>query len=169
MSRLIVSFLRRLSRWTVFAAVAFASTYPTLASAVPLDPSGLWFTKGDASIIRIAPCGTNFCGKLAWLKEPKQSDGSPKLDKNNKDASKQTRPMLGLDLLLDLTADEDHWAGKAYNPEDGKVYDITFKVDEPKGKPASDTAEIRGCILRYLCKSETFKRAVEIPRAQASH
>lgn len=150
------------------AAAVLAMT-ASMAVAAPADPSGLWFTKGDLSIIRIGPCGAHLCGKLVWLKEPKNADGSPKLDRNNKDSAKQTRPMLGLDLLTDFAAEDDHWVGHAYNPEDGRTYDITFKVDDPKGKPVGDTAEIRGCVLRYLCKSETFKRANEIPKTQAMH
>jgi uncharacterized protein (DUF2147 family) len=137
------------------------------AMAAPLDPSGLWLTKNDASIIKIAPCGTNYCGKIAWLKEPKESDGSLKLDRNNKDVTKRSHPMVGVDLLLDLAAAEDRWKGKVYNPEDGKIYDVTFKVNG--GKPGSETAELEGCLFRYLCKSESMKRTAEIPKTPVTH
>ncbi len=165
---MVSSLSRRL--FGLFTFLTLAPLQPTFAAATPVDPTGLWFTKNDASIIKISPCGSNYCGKLAWMKEPKESDGSPKVDHNNKDTSKRTRPMVGLDLLIDMSADEDHWKGKAYNPEDGKTYDVTFKVGEGKsGKSAADTAEIEGCMLKYLCKSETFKRATEIPKTQALH
>ena len=160
------SLFRRSSRPVTIATALFGFAPLTFAMGAPLDPSGLWLTKGDASIVRIAPCGSNYCGKIAWMREPNESSGSPKVDHNNKDTSKRNRPMIGLDLLMDMEADADHWKGKVYNPEDGKIYDITFKVADPTGK-AANTAELEGCMMRYLCKSETFKRANEIPKGTA--
>ena len=130
----------------------------------PVPPDGIWYTKNDESIIRVKPCKTTedaFCGTLVWLKEPTEADGSPKVDKLNKDPAKKNKPMVGLELLLDMKADDDHWTGKAYNPEDGKFYDITFKVKTDKEE--NDQADLRGCILGFLCQTETFNRAKEVP------
>ena len=60
-----------------------------------------------------------------------------------------------------MKADDDHWTGKAYNPEDGKFYDITFKVKTDKED--NDQADLRGCILGFLCQTETFNRAKDVP------
>ncbi len=136
----------------------------TPAFAAPIAPDGLWYTKNDESIIRVKPCVETpdaFCGTLVWLKQPTDADGSPKLDKLNTDPAKKNKPMVGLELLLDMKADDDHWTGKAYNPEDGKVYDITFKVKTDKVD--NDQADLRGCILGFLCQTETFNRAAEVP------
>jgi len=127
-------------------------------AAAPADPAGYWSTKDDESIMRISPCTAkpaSFCGTIVWLKEPLKN-GKPQVDENNPDKAKQNRPLLGLEVLLDLEANEDHWKGKAYNADDGKVYDITFKAKGEKG-------EITGCVLRYLCKSETFKKVSSVP------
>ena len=130
------------------------------AHAQATSPDGIWYTKGQESIIKVHPCGEGespLCGTLVWLKEPTETNGSPKLDNLNKDPAKKGKPMIGLDILLNMKPDEDHYKGKAYNPEDGKFYDITFKVKD------GDSADLRGCILGFLCQTETFVRAKEVP------
>ncbi len=130
-----------------------------LAAAAPDSPAGLWFTQNEESIIKIAPCGDDFCGALVWMKEPDGADGKPKADTLNEDSAKRGKPLIGLEILKDLSADTDHWRGKAYNPEDGKTYDITFKVVAP-----GDKAEIEGCILKILCKTDVFTRTQTVPK-----
>lgn len=144
-------------------ALAFGALLSVVSavSAAPADPSGLWATKEDESIIKIAPCGTFFCGTLVWLKEPNEDDGTPKLDTKNADKRLRGRPMLGIELLIDLAPVKNHWRGKAYNPEDGKTYDITFKL--ASGKAPAEKAEVEGCFLGFLCSSETFTRVRAIP------
>lgn len=134
------------------------------ALADPVSPSGIWYTDGNDSIIKVHSCATDaeaYCGTIVWLKDPKESDGSVKVDKLNKDPSKRSKPIVGLDILLDMKSDDDHWTGKAYNPEDGKLYDITFKVKTDKEE--NDQADLRGCIMHFLCKTETFNRAKDVP------
>lgn len=132
------------------------------ASAAPLDPSGYWNDKDQASIIRISPCATPpaYCGTVVWLKEPLDK-GMPQTDTNNPDPAKRSRPILGMDVFSELIAEDDHWKGKAYNSDDGKTYDITFKVFPDKVN--GDKGEITGCVLRILCKSETFTKVQAVP------
>ncbi len=137
-----------------------------VAAAAPDSPAGLWFTQNEKSIIKIAPCGEDFCGTLIWLKEPTGPDGKPKSDTQNEDAAKRGKPLIGLEILKDLSADDDRWRGKAYNPEDGKTYDITFKVVANKAN--GDRAEIEGCILKILCKTDVFTRAQAVPKSPPS-
>ncbi|QBR71624.1 DUF2147 domain-containing protein [Beijerinckiaceae bacterium] len=132
------------------------------ARAAPADPSGLWWTKNNGSIIKIVPCAKLFCGTLVWLKEPNKPDGTPKTDIANEDESKRARPVIGIQILIDLKSDGDHWQGQAYNPEDGKTYDVDFKV-----MTGGDTAEIRGCVLKILCKTDTFTKAQAVPKPLA--
>ena len=155
---------RPLGTLGVAAAAVLYFGASTFALATPIAPDGIWYTKDDESIIRVKPCvdtPDQFCGTLVWLKEPTETDGSAKLDKLNKDPAKKDKPMVGLELLLGMKADEDHWTGKAYNPEDGKFYDITFKVKTDKAD--NDQADLRGCILGFLCQTETFTRAKDVP------
>jgi uncharacterized protein (DUF2147 family) len=131
------------------------------AEAAPPDPTGLWSTKNDESIIEIAPCGQLYCGVLVWLAEPNDIAGKPKTDQHNEDESARDRPLIGIQLLIDLAPEKNLWRGKAYNPEDGKTYEITFKP--APGKIVGDKAEIRGCVLKILCQSETFTRVMALP------
>jgi uncharacterized protein (DUF2147 family) len=149
-----------------FFAAAFALPVVLASSAIsaPTPPDGIWYTKNDESIIKVKACETtpgDFCGQLVWLKEPNESDGTPKLDKLNKDPAKRSTPLIGLEILVDMGADGDHWTGKAYNPDDGKLYDITFRVKTTK--EPNDQADLRGCVLGFLCQTETFTRANEVP------
>ncbi len=151
-----------IASWTRLlpAAILVVGTLGTALADVPLSPEGIWYTKDQESIIRVHVCTDSaglYCGTLVWLKEPTETDGSAKLDKLNPDASKKEHPIIGTDILLRMKADADHWKGNAYNPEDGKVYDITFKV---KG---DDVADLRGCVLGFLCRTETFTRAGDVP------
>ncbi len=150
---------------TLAAALAWLALCAR-AEAAPPDPTGLWSTKDDDSIIEISPCGEHYCGILVWLAEPSDKAGKPKTDKANEDESLRDRPLLGLRLLSDLAAEKSHWRGKAYNPEDGQTYDITFKP--APGKAVGDKAEIRGCVLKIFCQSETFTRVLALPNAAAA-
>jgi uncharacterized protein (DUF2147 family) len=154
---------------TLCSAFAAALAWLALcgnAEAAPPDPTGLWSTKDDDSIIEIAPCGQFYCGTLVWLAEPNDKAGKPKTDQENEDESLRIRPLIGLQLLIDLAPEKNLWRGKAYNPEDGKTYEITFKP--APGKVVGDKAEIRGCVLKILCQSETFTRVMALPSAAAA-
>jgi uncharacterized protein (DUF2147 family) len=133
----------------------------TSALAAPNDPTGLWSTKDDESIIEIAPCGESYCGTLVWLKEPNETDGTPKADALNEDETLRGRPLVGIVLLTELAPEKTKWRGKAYNADDGKTYEITFKPGPSKAP--GEKAEIEGCILKILCQSETFTRIETIP------
>lgn len=154
------------SRSLVVMAVLAGLAWCGRAEAAPPDPTGLWLTKDDESIIEIVPCGDFYCGTLVWLKEPTDKAGKPKTDTANEDESLRDRLLVGLQVLIDLAPEKSHWRGKAYNAEDGKTYDITFKP--APGKVVGDKAEIRGCVLKVFCQSETFTRVEALPGASAA-
>jgi uncharacterized protein (DUF2147 family) len=145
------------------AAVATMALVGTIVPsfADPISPEGLWYTKGDESIIKFTPCKTSFCGSVVWLKEPNGPDGKPMVDAKNPDKTKQSQPMIGVEIFTGMTPVGDHWKGKAYNADDGKTYDITFTVKTDK--EPNDNADVRGCILGFLCGTENFRRAAEVP------
>lgn len=146
----------------VFALIVWFPLYKVEAAAIaPIDPSGLWSTKDEDSIIKIIPCDKFYCGTLVWLKEPNDEHGNPKIDDQNPDTAKRSRPMIGIEILSNMAPENDHWRGTAYNADDGKFYDVTFKVTTTKAP--NDTGEIEGCILKILCKTEVFTRAQWIP------
>ncbi|MBK6965027.1 MAG: DUF2147 domain-containing protein [Bacteroidales bacterium] len=84
-----------------------------------------------------------YVGEIVWLKEPKETNGKEKLDKNNPDTKLQSRKVMGLQILKDFTydADEDEWSeGTIYNPSSGKTYNCYMKFESGK------SLKIRGYI-----------------------
>jgi hypothetical protein len=75
-------------------------------------------------------------------------------DSNNPDVSKQSRPTLGMPILLDMKKKPggEQWEGQVYNAKDGQSYSSTIR---PIG---SDQLEIRGCVMGFLCGGETWTR-----------
>jgi uncharacterized protein (DUF2147 family) len=119
-----------------------------LAPALAGDPTGDWKVADGVATIRVAECNGDMWGVVAWEKVPGGHDS------NNPDVSKQSRPTLGMPILIDMKkkADADAWEGQVYNAKDGQSYSSTIK---PIG---SDQLEIRGCVLGFLCGGETWTR-----------
>ncbi len=148
----------------VAAAALILVGFSGAAHAGGVAPDGLWYDKDKSAIIKMHPCAelsSAFCGTIVWLKDATEPDGSPKLDNLNKDPAKKNKPMIGLEIFTRMVADDDHWKGKVYNAEDGKIYDVTFTVKTDK--EPNDIADIRGCLLGFLCRTEQFSRAPEVP------
>lgn len=126
-----------------------------IAPAFAADPLGTWYTADKDSQVRIVNCGGALCGSLIWLKEPNDpATGRPKLDKNNADASKQSRPLLGVQIVLGMKpGGPNAWSGEVYNASDGKTYTGSFTMT------GDNTAELKGCVMSIICKTQTWTRA----------
>jgi uncharacterized protein (DUF2147 family) len=137
-----------------FAVVALLALAGS-GSALAADPNGTWLTQTGTSRIRVADCGGALCGTIVWLKEPNDAEtGKPKTDKNNADASKRSRPLLGTQIVLGMKpAGADKWTGQVYNAEDGKTYsgNLTYS--------GGGSLQLQGCALGGLvCKSQTWTK-----------
>ena len=125
-----------------------------LTQIAQADVSGIWLTVGGKSHVEISNCdGDKFCGKIIWLKEPNDKNGSPKKDINNRDDNKKDRAILGINLLKGLEkSGENEWEdGYIYNPEDGETYSSEMKMIN------ADTLEVKGCVL-FICKEQIWAR-----------
>jgi uncharacterized protein (DUF2147 family) len=123
------------------------------------DPTGDWRVADGVADIRVAQCNGRMWGVVAWEKTPGGRDT------NNPDVSKQSRPTLGMPILLDMKKKPgtDSWEGQVYNAKDGKTYDSTITPTDP------DHLEIQGCVLGFLCGGETWTRvAPPIPSSPAN-
>lgn len=118
-------------------------------SALAADPTGDWKVADGVANIRVAQCNGNVWGAVSWEKTPGGRDI------HNPDASKQSRPTLGMPILIDMKKKPgvDAWEGQVYNAKDGQLYSSTIK---PIG---TDQLEIQGCVLGFLCGGETWTRA----------
>ncbi len=104
------------------------------------DVLGLWWTDDKRAKIQIYKKGNEYWGKIAWLKEPLNDEGKPKVDSNNNDKSLRTRPVMGMDLISGFTYEKGKWVdGDVYDPDNGKTYSCVMKL---KG----DKLEVRGYI-----------------------
>src|ERR1700761_5736548 len=141
--------MRKLTYFRIILATGLVTVFATsVTAALAADPTGDWRVQDGVADIRVAECNGSMWGGGVWEKGPGGHD------KNNPDASKQSRPTLGMPTLLDMkkTAGIDQWEGQVYNAKDGQTY--TAKI-----KPAdADHLEIQGCVLGFLCGGETWTR-----------
>lgn len=122
-----------------------AGTLPAFAG----DPTGDWRVADGVANIRIQECHDRMWGAVSWEKVPGGRDS------NNPDRTKQSRPTLGMPVLLSMKKDPDEqnkWTGKVYNAKDGKTYDSNITLESP------NKLEIEGCVLGFLCGGETWTR-----------
>jgi uncharacterized protein (DUF2147 family) len=100
------------------------------------DILGVWKTeKGDVTL-EFFPCGEKICGKIISLQEPrytKEKDGpigEGKVDRKNPDPALRNRPILGLQVMKDVTATgKKTWGGgTCYDPQSGKSYKCKMKM-----------------------------------------
>jgi uncharacterized protein (DUF2147 family) len=135
----------KFARTLAYSGLVLASA---LVPAFAADPTGDWKVADGVAHIRVAQCSGSVWGVVAWEKQPGGRD------KNNPDATKQSRPTLGMPILIDMKKKPgvDAWEGQVYNAKDGQLYSSTIK---PVG---SDKLEIQGCVLGFLCGGETWTR-----------
>lgn len=142
------------------AALALAALVSPAHAATPADPSGTYITEDGRARVRLEKCGAandRLCGYVVWLKVPLNDKGEPRVDFKNPDPKKQARPSLGHQLILGLKPNADaHYEGKIYNSEDGKSYDVTIWTDAP------NELTVRGCLIAFLCKSQTWNKVVDL-------
>jgi uncharacterized protein (DUF2147 family) len=148
-----MTILRTTAASVCLAAAVFVGI--AVAPAQAADALGTWYTGDKESQVRIVNCGGALCGNLVWLKEPNDpATGRPKTDKHNADASKQGRPLLGVPIVLGMKpSGQGQWSGNVYNASDGKTYSGSFTLTGP------NSADLKGCVLSVLCKSQTWTRA----------
>lgn len=115
------------------------------AHAAPGDPSGLWLTETGKSRVKVVPCGGGYCGTIV-------SAPGKALDANNPDPSLRGRSVIGVQILDARKPDGAGFSGTLYNPNDGKTYSGSLKLTKP------DALEVSGCVLGFLCKSQTWTR-----------
>jgi uncharacterized protein (DUF2147 family) len=128
----------------------------SLGSSLAADPNGTWVTEEGKATVRIAACGPALCGAIVSLKEANDPDtGRPKTDKNNAEPSLRGRPMVGVTIVLGMkpSGSANKWSGQVYNAEDGKTYTGNLTLQD------ANTIKLEGCVMGFICKAATWKRA----------
>lgn len=124
------------------------------------DIIGIWFNQTKEAKIKMYSSGGKYFGYIMWLKEPNDSlTGKPKLDKNNPDKAKRTKPIKGLEILKNLAwdADDQEWDdGDIYDPQSGNSYSLTCKLKD------KNTMELRGYMgISLIGRTDTWMRTKE--------
>ncbi len=111
------------------------------------DPSGLW-RASDGGLTRISPCGAAFCGYIVSVVPA----NDPATDKNNPDPAKQNRPLVGLQVLINMRAEgPGRWTGQLYDADRGQSFPgHLIEVD-------GNTVRVEGCALG-ICDGENMTR-----------
>ena len=92
-------------------------------------PDGVWLIDGRAAV-QIFGCGGLLCGRILWLRVPRDPQGRLNLDRNNPDPALRQRRLCGLTILWGLRiAGPDRWdGGWFYNPDDGRTYRVSAEL-----------------------------------------
>ena len=103
----------------------------TAAAAFAQDVIGKWKLDDGTAIVEVYKSGDAFNGKIVWLEEPTDEDGTPAKDNNNPDPALRKRELIGLNMLSGLkkTAENEYSGGKIYDPGNGKTYNCSMKVE----------------------------------------
>ena len=101
------------------------------SAAFAQDVIGKWKLDDGTAIVEVYKSGDSFNGKIVWLEEPTDEDGTPAKDKNNPDASLRKRELIGLNMLSGLkkTGANEYSGGNIYDPGNGKTYNCSMKVE----------------------------------------
>jgi uncharacterized protein (DUF2147 family) len=113
------------------AALLAVMTVPAIAQ----DATGIWLRESGASRVRVAKCGEALCGTIVWLRDA------------------DSKAKVGQRVFFDMKPDgANAWAGKAFNPEDGKEYTGKMSV-------SGNTLTTAGCVLGGLiCQSVKWSK-----------
>jgi uncharacterized protein (DUF2147 family) len=102
----------------------------------------------------VSDCGGALCASIASIKQPTDPQtGRPKADSQNPDASKRSRPLLGVQIFSGMRPQgPNKWAGgQLYNPEDGRTYDANISLE------GANVLKVQGCVM-VICKTRTWTR-----------
>lgn len=135
------------------ALLACAIRVPAMAAAS--DVTGLWLTGKGKAGVELFACGQELCGRIAWLADPTDADGGPKLDRLNPDPALRGRPWCGMTVItgLEPAGDEAWQGGRFYYPKHGRDYGLKLARD-------GDRLEVRAYAgLELLGRTEHWTRA----------
>jgi uncharacterized protein (DUF2147 family) len=119
----------RVSRYAgLLAAALVLFALPHTATWADI-PQGQWLMDGKV-VAQTFDCGDKMCGRILWLKVPRNAQGQLDRDKKNPNPALRNRRLCGLTILWNLQPDgSDRWKdGWFYNPDDGKTYRVTARL-----------------------------------------
>ena len=114
--------------------------FAPLTALLAEDVVGKWKLSDGSAIVEVYQNGDVYNGKIVWLQNPTEADGSPAVDNNNPDAKLRSRQLIGLNMLSNLKKGEGEYSGGSiYDPGNGKTYNCSIKVE-------GDVLKVRGSL-----------------------
>lgn len=111
-----------------------------LAAVFAQDVIGKWKLEDGTAIVEVYQQGDVFNGKIVWLQNPTEADGTPAVDNLNPDPKLRTRQLIGLNMLSNLKkSGSEYSGGSIYDPGNGKTYNCSMKVE-------GDVLKVRGSL-----------------------
>lgn len=139
--------------WLLFLFMSFVSFVHAQSADAVL---GTWWNQEKDAKITMYKNGNTYEGKITWLKNMYEDDGTtPRKDSKNSDSKLRTRTLMNLVILHGFKYDDGEWTGgKIYDPKSGKTYSSKMELD------GSNELDIRGYIGAPLFgRTTTWTRA----------
>lgn len=131
--------------------------------AVQVDANDIvgtyWTAEKDAKVRVFLAKNGKYSAKTVWMKEPNNSDGTPKKDTENPNEKLRDRTRMGMVFLksFEFNPDNKRWEnGTVYDPRSGKLYDGYLRFE---GEDKS-TLYLRGYVagMTWLGKTSEWTR-----------
>ncbi len=140
----------------------FPEGTPSLAERLALDPVdgslGVFARDGADTRVELYPCAPDeakLCGRIVWLRRLAEEDGSIRRDVKNPDEDLRERPLIGLEVLWDLSSkkgDQAVWTGgRIYNPDDGNDYRARLSFED------GNMLRLKACLL-VICETQIWRQ-----------
>jgi uncharacterized protein (DUF2147 family) len=129
---------------------------PALAQQTGADITGVWIDHTGRGAVEITRCGGSICGRIVWMKDPRDAAGKPFNDGLNPNPAKRAAPICGLQIIGDAKPQRDGSfdAGWIYNPEDGASYSVEVRLRPNR------TLQVHGYAgIKLLGETFTWTRA----------
>ena len=142
----------------LFKTLLIVLTLPLFSLAQDATISGDWYNQEKDAVIQISEVNNAFQGKVIWMEEPNNKDGSPKRDKLNPDESLRSQTRIGKVIMTGFVFDENNiWdGGEIYDPKSGKTYKGTITLT------SKNRLDLRGYVgLPIFGKTSSWTRKTD--------
>ncbi len=149
-----MSFAQGALGFRVLFCIVLSFAAHRLLAADPSSVTGLW--KNEDGSFEVYEENGKLSAKIVSLREPLTPEGKEKLDIHNPDASKHSRPIIGLVFMTGFTpAGSGKWEnGTIYDPRNGNIYSCNMELE------STNTLKVRGYVgISLIGRTEIWKRA----------
>lgn len=123
-------------------ALVFGAMLGMATPAAAFEPWGIWVRETSGTSFDFYNCAGKLCAKVIDVGKPEE------------------KKAIGTVILRNAVLDKEGvWRGEIYNTEDGKTYKGGVKLEK------ADELTLEGCLISFLCKSETWMRAEDQTKA----